>query len=175
LTLCKTSTFRTRLVQLIFSILLQHHISKSHRVFVICFPKCVCFQHHAALLQHPFSSRCIGPYTDRSVNRKYMKRPETPISGFSRCFWRKCAVVSSCYRSVRRVFCFHFQWLLNPDEYKPKLANYRWSVFEHESHIDRTLYMLLILLSHNHAKRTVVWATQIVKIEAAFSPESWAT
>ena len=40
LTLCSTSSFLTRSVQLIFSILPQRHIWKLPRVFRICFPDC---------------------------------------------------------------------------------------------------------------------------------------
>ena len=40
-TLCNTSLFLTRSVQLIFPILLQHHTSKLSQLFLICSLKCV--------------------------------------------------------------------------------------------------------------------------------------
>jgi hypothetical protein len=43
LTVCNTSSFLTRSLQLIFSILLQYHIFKTFHVFLIYFPKCPCF------------------------------------------------------------------------------------------------------------------------------------
>ena len=55
LTLCNTSSFLTLSVQLIFSILLQHHISKLFQVFLIYFAKCPgfsniqCYAPNAAL------------------------------------------------------------------------------------------------------------------------------
>jgi len=43
LTLCNTSSFLTRSVQLIIHILLQHHISKISSFFLIYIPKCPIF------------------------------------------------------------------------------------------------------------------------------------
>jgi hypothetical protein len=169
LTPCNTSSFLTRSVQLVFCIFLQHHISNLYGLFLIYFPKCLKFRHHTAVLQHPFSSRCTDPCTDRSVNRRYMKRPETPNFGILAMFLVTMRCRKSCYRSLGRDLCFHLQCLLNPGEYKPKIANYRWSVFEHKNHDDRIFYILFILLSHNHVKWTVLWATQVVKIVAAIS------
>ena len=108
-----------------------------------------------------------GPST---VSTWIAQKPQLRDS--SDVYWRQYALVSSCYRSLGGVFCFHLQCLLNPDEYKPKLANCRWWVFERKNHIDRTFYILLILLSHNRVKWTVSWATQVAKIEAAISPRN---
>ena len=46
LTLSNTSYF-TQLVTVIFSILLQHHMSVTSQVFLVYFLKCPSFQHHA--------------------------------------------------------------------------------------------------------------------------------
>ena len=48
LTLCDTSSFFSRLVQMIFFILVQHHISKPYRCFLSTFQS-VTFQHHTKL------------------------------------------------------------------------------------------------------------------------------
>ena len=127
---------------------------------------------------------CSNTLSVRDVQAHILTGPSTvstwnaqkpPNFGILAMFLVTMRCRKSCYRSLGGVLCFHLHFLLNPCDYKPKIANYSWSVFEHKSHIDRIFYILLILLSHNHIKWTVLWATQVVKIEAAISAELWAT
>jgi hypothetical protein len=76
LTLCNTSSFLTRSVQLIFSILLQHHISKLSRYFCPV-SEVSKFQHHTC----PRRSTLLV----YSLNLSQI------------CWWREPSLVECCF------------------------------------------------------------------------------